>query len=105
MTRFEKKVDKIIWTIITLIPLIVFIVSTWNNPSTTTFNDTMALFEFKYISDIINKIFINGYAMPTTLTAYLSYFCVVEIMHVFIDFIVFIPRFAQNFLGGIYAKK
>ncbi len=105
MTRFEKKVDKIIWTIILLLPILVYVVQTWNNPANSTFAAVISEFEFKFISDIVNQIFIGGYAMPANLTSYLSYFCVVEIMHVFVDFIVFIPRFAHHFLGGMYVEK
>ena len=104
MTRFEKKVDCVVWTLITLLPIIVFIVQTWNNPTSTSFSDVISGFEFGFISNILSQIFIENYALPVDLVAYLSYFCVVTIAHVFVDFIVFIPRFAHNFLGVFYAK-
>lgn len=105
MTRFDKKVDRIVWTIILLLPIIVFVVSTFRNPSLSAFSEVVSKFKFGYISEIMNKIFIDNYVLPTDLVNYLSYFCVVEISHVFVDFICFIPRFAHNFLGGLYARE
>ena len=104
MTRFEKKVDCIVWTIILLLPFIVFIVQTWNAPSLTAFSDVVGSFEFGFVSNILNNIFIDSYSIPGDLVAYLSYFVVVNIAHVFVDFIVFIPRFAHNLMEKFYAK-
>ena len=102
MTRFEKKVDNVIWFIILLLPIIVFIVSTWHNPSLSAFSEVVSKFKFGFISEILNSIFIDDYALPTDLVNYLSYFCVVEILHVFVDVICFIPRFSHKLLGGFY---
>ncbi len=102
MTRFEKKVDRVIWSIILLLPIIAFIVCTFRNPSLNAFTQVMSAFKFEFVSNILNQIFIGNYALPADLVNYLSYFVSVEILHVFVDFICFIPRFSHNLLEGFY---
>lgn len=105
MTRFDRKVDRVIWSIILLLPIIAFIVCTFRNPSLTAFTQVMSAFKFDFVSEILNKIFINNYALPVDLVNYLSYFVSVEILHVFVDFICFIPRFSHDLLGGFYPRE
>ena len=102
MTRFGKKIDYIFWFIISIIPLIVYFVSCWNNPNTIDFSTFIANYRFTFIADIFNQIFTDTFIFPTALVDFISYFCSVEIIHVFVDCIVFIPRFAHNFTNKLY---
>ncbi len=105
MTRFEKKVDNIIWSIILLLPIFVFFVVGFHSSTPVVFADVISSFKFDYVYNILNNVFIGDYSLPAPLCSYLSYFCAVEIIHIFVDFVCFIPRFAHNLLGGLYEKK
>lgn len=102
MNRFGKKIDYIFWFIISIIPLIVYFVSCWNNPNIIDFSTFIANYRFTFIADIFNQIFTDTLIFPTALVDFVSYFCSVEIIHLFVDFIVFIPRFAHNFTNKLY---
>ena len=102
MNRFGKKIDYIFWFIISITPLIVFFVSSWNNPSSIDFSTFIANYRFTFIADIFNQIFKDTFIFPTALVDFISYFCSVEIIHVFVDFVVFIPRFAHNLTDKFY---
>ena len=105
MNRFGKKIDYIFWFIISIIPLIIYVSLCWNNPNAIDFSTFISNYRFAFIADIFNEIFKDTFIFPTVLVDFISYFCSVEIIHVFVDFIVFIPRFAHNFLGGFYVHK
>ena len=50
---------------------------------------------FGYDSNIIHL-----FTEDSALLLYFTYFCVIEIIHLFIDFIVFIPRLCHKWLNG-----
>lgn len=102
MSRFGKKIDYIFWFIISITPLIVYFVSSWNNPNTIDFSSFIANYRFTFIANIFNSIFTDTFIFPTALVDFISYFCSVEIIHVFVDFVVFIPRFAHNLTDKFY---
>ena len=102
MNRFGKKLDYIFWFISLIIFLIVYVALSWNNLNTIEFLIFIANYRFAFIADIFNEIFKNTFIFPTVLVDFVSYFCSVEIIHVFVDFIVFIPCFVHNFTSKLY---
>lgn len=105
MTRFDKKIDRVVWSMILLLPIFVYFVTAFHSSTPLVFADIIASFKFDYIYNILTNIFIGDYSLPLPLCSYLSYFCVVEIAHIFVDFVCFIPRWCHDFLGGFYEKK
>lgn len=104
MKKFHQKLDLFFWFLVAILPLIIFIVSTWNNPEALSFSEIIIPYRFNFIADIFNQIFTENLSFPVTLVDYLSYFVSVEIIHVFIDFVVFLPRLAHNLIGRLSAN-
>lgn len=103
MTRFDKKIDSLFWFIIAILPIITYFLFNLNpNANSIDFINFLDSFSFGFVEDILNNIFIDSYSLPGILTKCLSWFVSVEIIHVFVDFIVFIPRFAHRVLGRFY---
>lgn len=105
MNRFGKKIDYIFWFVVSIIPIIIYVVLCWNNPNNIEFANVIASYRFDFVADIFNEIFKDNFIFPTVLVDFISYFCSVEIIHIFVDFIVFIPRFAHNFTNKLYGDK
>lgn len=101
--RFKKKLDSLVWAIISFLPLFIYLIMTINNGVDISFSDYIASFSFGFIYDIITSI--EVFTFNLDLVALISYMASVEIIHVFYDFIVFLPRFAHNLMGGIYDKE
>ena len=105
MKKFSKKIDVLFWFIVALIPLIAFVVMGWNNGGPVSFATVASTFRYNFIADIFNEVFKDNLLFPVALVDFMSYFCACEVVHVFVDFIVFIPRLAHDLLGGLYGKK
>lgn len=103
MTKLEKKLDAIFWFLVAVLPLFLFFVLNYRNPSAD-FSSFIASYRYSYVADICTQIFTDTLSLPVVVTDFLSYFVSVEISHIFIDVIVFIPRFARTFLEVCYDK-
>lgn len=95
MTKFEKKLDALFWFILSIIPIIAYFCTSFHNPTVVEFNSFIQQFNYPFISDIFNQIFTGTLLLPSFLVNYLSYFCAVAVIHVFVDVVIFIPRFAH----------
>lgn len=102
MTKFQKKLDYLFWFLVATWPLIAYVVLNWNAPNSVEMSAIIEPFRFDYIADLFNQIFTQEITFPAFLVDFLSYFVSVEIIHVFIDFCVFIPRFAHNVTSRLY---
>lgn len=124
MKRFAKKVDKVFWLIVSLFPLIlvcfnlISLIGTDFGAYVTSidsfikeeffviFSTTINNFTCSPIADYIYELqTVANITIPDFLVDYLSYCAMVELIHVFFDFIVFIPRLCHKFLGGLYANE
>lgn len=103
MTKFEKKLDALFWFLVGVLPLVIFFVINYRN-SSADFSAFISAYRYDYVADICTQIFTDTLSFPVVVTDFLSYFVSVEISHIFIDVIVFIPRFARTFLEGCYDK-
>lgn len=100
MSRFEKKIDGVFWFIIAILPLIIYLINFFHTgASTTNFTTFLEPFKFDFIANLLNNIFIDNYSLPIELTNYLSWFCAVEIVHILVDAVLFVPRFAHKVLA------
>lgn len=102
MTRFEKKVDSFVWTFILLCPFIVYFIAYFRQETVLDFNTFISGYSFDFIYNMFSSIFTEDLIFSDTLVRIISYMVSVEIIHVFFDFIVFLPRFAHKFLGRCY---
>lgn len=98
-TKFEKKLDSLFWWLIALLPILVYFISVFHvGAELSQFNSYVDLFTFDYVADIFNRIFTENLAFPSILVNYLSYFISVEIIHIFVDVVVFLPRWFHGLL-------
>lgn len=107
---FFCKFDLVLWTFIALLPVLwygLFIFHSAGTESTVTF---MSFIQDKFgffvsfdnvISQSIKGIFGESGTFPIfndTLISYFTYFIVVEILHIVVDVLCFIPRFAHKLM-------
>lgn len=112
--------ERIIWGLILILPLVAWVVSFFSfhigggsdttGLSPLTFNEVLANFGINtnnVVYTTLDGIFgansniINFFNIDSALLLYLTYFCIVEIMHLFVDFIIFIPRLCSKWFDKI----
>lgn len=112
-------VDHIFWLAVALMPLLLyalqFLAYELTSPS-----DVLPTF-YTYMQDygvstnaitytVLNDIFGSAGVLPlfqdnSVVLLFLSYFCTVEIVHLAVDFILFIPRLAHKWMGDITSSN
>lgn len=110
--RTQKNLfDNIFWYLIYLLPLIIWVVvsfRTGNIVSLSNALETMGLkvLENNQILTNLSEIFGSNGVLPlfvsTDILLYISYFICVFLIHLFVDFLLFIPRIAHKWLNKLY---
>lgn len=110
--RTQKNLfDNIFWYLIYLLPLIIWVVvsfRTGNIVSLSNALETMGLkvLENNQILSNLSEIFGSNGVLPlfvsTDILLYISYFICVFLIHLFVDFLLFIPRIAHKWLNKLY---
>ena len=99
-SRLQDKLDRALWFVVAILPLIVFYVLNYRQGASTDFMAFVSSFSpFPFITDVLNNVTSTAFGVEFALNAYFGYLAGVEIMHVLFDVIVFIPRFAHKFLA------
>lgn len=115
-TRFSYKLDKIFWFIISFFPLFSWLVYLFSFSGYTTSPLTFFAWleqHFGFMGQISNSVIystlyqifsitsVNSLfpVLSTSLMAFFTYLVTVEIVHVFYDVIVFIPRLAHKWIS------
>lgn len=97
--RLSDRLDIYFWWFIWLLPLIGCVITYFMGTSSTYADFAAFIFEFRFefIADILSDLEnVVTFTFPDVLKAYASYVVSVEIMHVFVDVMVFIPRFCHH---------
>lgn len=98
--RFSRKIDKIFWFIVALLPIIIYFVTAYRNPSAPDFFTFCISWRFDYVSRIFESVFATSFGgAEIGILMYLSYVVCVEIAHCMFDILVFIPRLAHKFIS------
>lgn len=97
--RLSDRLDIYFWWFIWLLPLIgaviVFFMGDVN--SFADFAEFISHFDFDFIYDVLTDLeSLTSLEYPAILKSYASYVVSVEIMHVFVDVMVFVPRFCHH---------
>lgn len=110
--RTQKNLfDNIFWYLIYLLPLIIWVVvsfRTGNIVSLSNALETMGLkvLENNQILTNLSEIFGSNGILPLFVSIdillYISYFICVFLIHLFVDFLLFIPRIAHKWLNKLY---
>lgn len=103
-------IDCSFWALIAILPLIAYIVILWHSGSAGV--DIATVFSRAGFDIVTDNVIFNGLSqlfgvngvMPfyanDNLLIYLSYFIFVEITHVAVDVLLFIPRFAHKLMNN-----
>ena len=106
--------DKIFWLLVALLPLIIFALQfliydltsiTSEMPTFLDFMQSFGLSTSSICYTVMSDLFGAGGILPlfaegnNAVLLFLSYFCSVEIIHLAVDFIVFIPRLSHKFMN------
>ena len=100
-TRFERKLDALFWMLVSLLPLVVYIVNVYNGGTIDFFTFVNENFTFAFISQIFEDVFLTAFESVFPLTSLLSYWVSVELIHCLFDVVVFLPRFARKAVGKV----
>lgn len=100
------------WLFLALLPLFVYLATARASGTPDTFISLMSeklnfITTDNIIYTTIKSIFGTGGIMPVLqdgMTMYLTYFCIVEIVHLLVDVLVFIPRLAHGWLDAFVKK-
>lgn len=105
--------DSLFWYFVYLLPLILLTVSIFRTGTITSLSSVMGsigvnILENNFIYTSLLDIFGTGGIFPlfiqTDLLMFLTYFISAFLLHLFVDIILFIPRFAMN-LSDNFGKK
>lgn len=106
--------ENIFWYLIYLLPVIIFIVVSCRTGVLTSLSDTMQSIGLDILTDNIiftslASIFGQNGVVPlfanTALLEILTYFISVFLVHMAVDFLLFIPRIAINWFDTLYGGK
>lgn len=102
--------DTLFWFIVSVLPLVAFVILLFFNGasgvdlSTVINNIGFGLNDSNVVYVAINGICGVDGVLPlfasSDIILYLSYFVIVSILHVFVDVLLFIPRFAHKLMEG-----
>lgn len=114
-TRFSYKLDKLFWFFISFLPVIswlfyLFCFSDYGTQETSLISFANWFYSYIYgfslegniVYQTLNNIFGRSGAFPFLSASYLNFFTylvMIEIIHVFFDVIVFIPRLAHKWIS------
>ena len=103
--------DNIMWYILYLLPLLIWLLVAYRTGEIVTLSTAMSsmgldIFNNNQILISLNEIFSTSGILPLfqsqDIIFYMSYFISVFLIHLFVDFILFIPRIAHKWLNKLY---
>ena len=98
-------VDRLFWALILLLPLIILVVGDIHHEiSLIDVFDNLGINTNNFIYTTLLDLFgANGivplFTANSALAVYFTYIVIVELLHLFIDFIIFIPRLSHKWLN------
>lgn len=100
-------VDRLFWALILLLPLIILVVGDIHHELTlmSIFTD-LGINTNNFIYTALNDMFGSSGVLPlftsnSSLMIYFTYIVIVELLHLFIDFIIFIPRLSHKWMNSL----
>ena len=104
MAKLNKKLDYWFWFIVGIFPVFLFL--TCYRSGASSINDYYTFeqfceyfgFRFDFIANIITDVCQRVFSGDLPGTNFASYFIGIQIIHCFVDVLVFIPRFAHDLI-------
>ena len=103
--------DNIMWYILYLLPVIMWAIVSYRTGTMASLSSAMSSFGLDILGTnqvyvVLSDIFATTGILPlfvaNDLIMYFTYFISVFIVHLFVDFILFIPRIAHKWLNKLY---
>ena len=103
--------DNVMWYILYLMPILIWGLVSYQSGQITSLSNAMSsmgleIFETNQIYTSLSSIFATTGILPLftnpDIILYMSYFISVFLIHLFVDFILFIPRIAHKWLNKLY---
>lgn len=103
--------DNLMWYLLYLLPLIIWLLISFRTGEIIALSDAIASMGFNIFTDnqiliTLSDIFATTGILPLFVTSdiilYMSYFISVFLIHLFVDFILFVPRLAHKWLNKLY---
>lgn len=115
-SRFSKRLDSLFWWIVKIVPLVMFLFYIYgyyrSGNTDASSNEFFSLIQnycmISFDSVVFNTFFtIFGpdgafplfMSVRNPLLVYLSYIVIIDILHIMVDVLVFIPRLAHKWIG------
>lgn len=104
----EKYLDRLFWFILLILPLLILLVTNrWTESSFISVLSQFNINNTNIIYSVLNDIFGSNGILPFVNTVetsvvllYLSYMVLIELVHIVVDVILFLPRIAVKLLDG-----
>lgn len=106
--------DNLMWYLIYLLPLIVWLVVSSTSGEIVSLSSAMSsmgleIFSTNQVFTTLSQIFATNGILPlfanVDIILYMSYFISVFLIHLFVDFVLFIPRLAHKWLNKLYGGE
>lgn len=109
MTRIEKKYDIFMWSLIYMLPLIILILF-FDRNTLTSFSDVFTMLNLDIISNnVIYSALVTLFGSTSNVVPiftnndillYLSYFILMNFVHIIVDILLFLPRWCHKLIDG-----
>lgn len=109
MTRIEKKYDIFLWSLIYMLPLIILILF-FDRNTLTSFSDVFTMLNLDIVNNnviysaLVTLFGVNSNVIPiftnNDILLYLSYFILMNFVHIIVDIILVLPRWCHKLIDG-----
>lgn len=96
--RLSTKLDLIFWWLVWLLPLIGAVCTIFGaNVNGSVYGQFFSTFIFQFMNSLFGQVeSVVGFTFPLYLKHYASYIVAVELVHVLVDIIIFVPRICHK---------
>ena len=111
--NFTYYVDTLFWNILYMLPIFILLIFTWSSGSIVGISSVFSslgleIFNDNIVVTTLSDIFGSGGILPiftsNDMIIFLSYFIYMNILHLVVDVLVWLPRLAHHWLDG-FSKK
>ncbi len=104
-------IDKLFWSLVLILPLLIWLIVIARTGQLSSLVDVMTDTHllplmnnsiFTTLSDVFGSNGVVPLIQNADILLYFSYFIIVTLIHLCVDFLLFIPRIAMNWLDNLY---
>lgn len=96
--KIAKTLDVLLWFFVMILPLVVMV---YHRDAGYTLTQAVGVCSpFGYVQDIFESVFSKVFGDSLAISSYASYLVLVEVVHIFVDALLFVPRIARKMMDG-----